>query len=128
MSLNSVTKLGRIWQASFLYLQPVAKSSVPCLSRKCKNQLVVRLCWQTLTFHAVLLYIYTGKIEKNDATSYIELIYGAEKYDLSELKEHCFYQLYESVTDETIGILAVAAENYNADEKTKECIKEYCQR
>lgn len=30
------------------------------------------------TFHAMLLYIYTGKVEVNNSTSYTELVYGAE--------------------------------------------------
>lgn len=80
------------------------------------------------TFKAILLYIYTGKVEINDTTSHNDLIYAAEKYDLSDLKQHCFEQMYKSATVGTIGNLAVAAELYNADEKIKQPIKEFCQR
>lgn len=80
------------------------------------------------TFRAILLYIYTGKVVMSEKTSHTELIYGAEKYDLLGLKQHCFNQMCENVTDETIGALAVAAEMYNANEQIKNCIKEYCQR
>lgn len=80
------------------------------------------------TFRAILLYIYTGNVAMSGNTSYSELIYGAEKYDLFGLKQHCFDELCKNVTDETIGTLAVAAEMYNADEQTKKSIKEYCQR
>ncbi|KAG4074951.1 hypothetical protein HA402_014530 [Bradysia odoriphaga] len=79
-------------------------------------------------FHVILSYIYTGKVDVNDTISYADLIYGAEKYDLSELKQYCFEQMFKSVTVKTIGNLAVAAEVYNADEKTKKLVKEYCQR
>lgn len=64
----------------------------------------------------------------NGETSHTKLIYGAEKYDLLGLKQHCFDELYKNVTDETIGTLAVAAEIYNADEQIKNNIKEYCRR
>lgn len=58
------------------------------------------------TLRAIIFYIYTGKVEINDdATTYTKLIYGAEKYDLSELKEHCFDQLCENVNFETMEIL-----------------------
>ncbi|KAG4071672.1 hypothetical protein HA402_011826 [Bradysia odoriphaga] len=79
-------------------------------------------------FRAILLYIYTGKVEMNDSISYVELIYGAEKYDLAELKQYCFEQMCKSVTIDTIGSLAVAAEVYNADENIRKPIKEYCRR
>lgn len=82
----------------------------------------------TAIIHAILLYIYTGKVEINETTSYTELIYGAEKYDLAELKQYCFEQMCKTVTIETIGNLAVASEVYNADEKIRKPIKEYCQR
>ncbi|XP_037034067.1 speckle-type POZ protein B-like [Bradysia coprophila] len=79
-------------------------------------------------FHAILSYIYTGKVDVNDTISCTELIYAAEKYDLSELKQYYFEQMCKGVTVKTIGNLAVAAEIYNSDEKTKQSIKEYCQR
>lgn len=74
---------------------------------------------------AILRYIYTGTAEVNDINSYIDLIYGAEKYDLPELKEHCFELLCDSVTIATIGGLAVAAETCNADDEVKEFIKNF---
>lgn len=82
------------------------------------------------TVRAILLYVYLGKVETKDVAvaSCIELIHGAEKYDLVELKRYCFDQLCKSMTDETIGSVAVAAEVYDADQNIKECVKEYCQR
>lgn len=76
-------------------------------------------------FRAILRYIYTGRAEVNDMNSYIDLIYGAEKYDLPELKHHCFDLLCNGVTVATIGDLAVAAETCNADDKVKEFIKKF---
>lgn len=80
------------------------------------------------TLNAILLYIYTGEATVNDSISYTELIYGAEKYELQELKHHCFHKMYECVTDETIGSLAVAAYTYNADDDIKKSVKNYCLR
>jgi speckle-type POZ protein len=79
------------------------------------------------TVYAVLIYIYTGKVVLSEGTSYTELIYGAEKYDLPQLKHYCFDKMFECVTDETVGTLAVAADTYNADKDTKEAVKKYCQ-
>lgn len=79
------------------------------------------------TMHAVLLYIYTGKVV-NESTSYADLIYVAEKYDLPQMKCYCFERMWESVTDDTIGELAVAADTYNADADTQECVRNYCMR
>lgn len=80
------------------------------------------------TLQAVLLFIYSGKVEINDISSFATLVYAAEKYDVLGLKQHCFDQMIRNVTDDTIGNLAVAAQNHNADNDTKKCIKEYCQR
>lgn len=80
------------------------------------------------TLNVVLLYIYTGKVMTTESISYTDLIYGAEKYDLPQMKHYCFDKMWECVTDETIGELAVAADIYNADKDTQECVKNYCLR
>lgn len=80
------------------------------------------------TMHAVLLFIYTGEVKMNELISYTELIYGAEKYDLPELKRHCFRKMFECVTEETFGMLAVAALTYNADTEFQESVEKYCLR
>ncbi len=79
-------------------------------------------------FSAILLYIYTGKVEVSDKLSHTDLIYAAEKYELLVLKQHCFNELCKNLSNETVGTLAVTADMYNADEEIKNFIKQYCHR
>jgi len=79
------------------------------------------------TAHCVLTYIYTGKVTLTANTSYTELIYGAEKYDLPHLKNYCFDCLLENVTRDTIGTLAVTAYTYNAEPELRKAVKNLCQ-
>lgn len=90
-----------------------------------KNSKIVVTDIDACIFRVILWYIYTGKVDMNDTNLYMDLIYGSEKYDLSELKDHCFNLMCCSVTIDTIGSLAVAADTYNADDKIKEFIKKY---
>ena len=48
----------------------------------------------TTTFDIILRYIYTGKVSTElDPDLLHEIIYGAEKYGLNELKNYCFRKL-----------------------------------
>ena len=53
----------------------------------------------------ILRYIYTGNVkeDKLDSNSLLDIIHGAEKYALDELKQCCFRKLAARITDENAG-------------------------
>ena len=65
----------------------------------------------------LLRYMYTGKVgHELDDDSLLDIIYGAEKYGLNDLKDYCFRKLLACINEENVGALAVAAHLYRADE------------
>ena len=78
------------------------------------------------TFRTILHYMYTGKVDQElDSDSFLEIIYGAEKYGLNQLKNYCFQRLVDCLTRETVGALAVAAHFYGAEDRVKMTLRNF---
>ena len=73
----------------------------------------------------ILRYIYTGKVEETAGGILLSAIYGAEKYNLAGLKEYCFNELMQCLTNENVGPLAVAAYLCHAEESLCQALKSY---
>ena len=59
----------------------------------------------TATVFAILLrYMNTGKVDPDlDSDCFLEIIYGAEKYGLRELKNYCFTKLLKCISEGNVG-------------------------
>ena len=78
------------------------------------------------TFKGILYYMYTGKVDAElDSNSLLEIIYGAEKYGLTDLKNYCFRKLVTCISEENVGALAVAAQLYGAEESVKITLRKF---
>ena len=77
-------------------------------------------------FGILLRYMYTGKVDPGlDSDCLIQIIYGAEKYGLKELKDYCFAKLANGLCEENVGELAVAAHLYGAEEEIRGAIRRF---
>ena len=77
----------------------------------------------------ILWYLYTGKLKEEDLhpDALLDIIYGAEKYGLEELKNYCFRKLVACVNEENVGAMAVAAHSYNAEASVKATLQRFIQ-
>lgn len=76
----------------------------------------------------IVRYLYTGTVGEGrdyDFDLLYEIVYGAEKYGLMELKNYCFQKLAACITDDNVGSLAVAAHLYGAEESIKATVKKF---
>ena len=77
-------------------------------------------------FGIILHHFYTGRVaDELDHDILHEMIYGAEKYGLNELKNYCFRKLLGCICEENVAALAVAAYLYGAEEKVKSAIRTF---
>ena len=81
------------------------------------------------SFEIILSYLYTGKLKEEDLhpDALLDIIYGAEKYGLEELKNYCFRKLVACVNEENVGAMAVAAHSYNAEASAKATLQKFIQ-
>ena len=88
---------------------------------------VINVTDMTPTVFGILLrYMYTGKVDPAlDSDSLLEIIYGAEKYGVKELKNYCFAKLVKFICEENVGTLAVAAHLFAAEEKFKTVVSKF---
>ena len=76
----------------------------------------------------IIRYMYTGTMEDQlDSALLLEVVYGSEKYGLSNLKNHCFRKLVACITDQNVGPLAVAAHMYGAEKSITMTLKKFIQ-
>jgi len=81
------------------------------------------------TMEILLHYIYTGKLSKLLNSNKLEgVIRGADKYELTELKEYCFLKLVRSITVENFGSLAYVVTSCQAGEKVLAVLKGFYER
>ena len=80
------------------------------------------------TFHAVMLFIYTGEapsLRSNTFEDSIELLLEilgvADLYVLDALKHRCELALSDAVRDDTYDILSATAERHNANQLRDVC-------
>ena len=78
------------------------------------------------TLKTVLRYMHTGQVDHELHTdALLEILYGAEKYGLEELKHYCFQKLVACISDENVGALAVAAHLYRAEENIRLTLRKF---
>jgi hypothetical protein len=73
-------------------------------------------------------YIYTAKlVDLTNSEMIAGVIQAADKYQLTELKNHCFLHFSRCIIDEYVGCMAVLAYLLHAEEYVKTVIENYCQ-
>ena len=79
-----------------------------------------------VVFGILIRYMYTGKVDAAlDLDCLMEVVYGAEKYGLKQLKNYCFAKLVKCICEDNVGTLAVAACLYRAEKQVKNSIRKF---